>query len=121
MRLPMIIGAALLVGTGLLAGGSAEAALNQCTGNDTCMWANNDYGGAFANKAEGAGTAANVPSSINNAMDSWQNRSGTYGSCGYAGTNGSGDQQQWNASTKDNNVNAANSDEVSSWRTRYGC
>jgi hypothetical protein len=39
----------------------------------------------------------------------------------YGAFNGTGDRQGMAPEANDNNVSPLNSDEVSSWRTRYGC
>ena len=111
----------MIAATGLMVAAPAAGSLSQCTSDDTCIWANNDFAGTFANKATGAGNYANVPANINNAMDSWANRSSVNTSCGADGANGTADKQTWARVSNDNNVSPFSSDEVSSWRTKFGC
>jgi hypothetical protein len=111
----------LIVGTGAAMSVPAGAALKDCPNNYTCIWNNNDFTGSRAHRAQGQGDYLNVPAANNNEMDSWANRSASYISCGKHGENGTGAGQTWNRVSNDNNVAPWNSDQVSSWRTRYGC
>lgn len=121
MKVSHLIAGAMLAATGVAVAAPATAALSDCTNSKTCLWANNDFGGTRADRNGGEGSITNVPSSINNQMDSWANRSGSYTSCGWDGANGTADDQTWGRVSNDNNVSPLSSDEVSSWRTKYGC
>jgi hypothetical protein len=121
VRLATLLGGAILVGSGIVAAVPAQAALSDCPADYTCIWANNGFTGDRAQRAHGNATIWNLDGSMNDRMDSWANRSGTYGSCGWALFNGQGSSQEWDAGTRDNNVGPLNSDVLSSWRTRGGC
>ncbi len=121
MKLSHVIAAAMLAGTGIAVATPATAALKDCTNYRTCIWENNNYTGIRAQRDQGQSSITNVPSNINNKMDSWANQSSAYVSCGWDGLNGTADDQTWGAVSNDDNVSPLSSDEVSSWRTRYGC
>jgi hypothetical protein len=121
VRLATLLGGAILIGSGIVAAVPAQAALSDCPADYMCIWAYNDHVGAYAPRVHGQSTILVVPSNLNDQMDSWANRSATYGSCGWNGANGQGSPQEWDAGTRDNYVNSGNSDIVSSWRTRGGC
>lgn len=121
MKLAKLLGGAILMGSGLVAAVPAQAALSDCPTNYTCIWAYNDHQGAYAPRIHGQSAILSVPSHLNDQMDSWANRSATYGSCGYDGANGQGASQEWDAGQRDANVSWLKSDWVSSWRTRGGC
>lgn len=121
MRIRSLIAGALVTAAAVAAPGVADAALSDCPSGHICLWGNNDYKWKIADRAAGSGTITNLGGDANNEMDSWANRSGTYRGCGYGGANGTGDRQTFNINSSDNNVAPWNSDEVSSWRTRYGC
>ncbi len=99
---------------------AAHAALADCPNTSMCIWANNDFGAALDSRKSGLAVILPVSTRLDNKMDSWRNDSPSYDSCGYDG-HGSGDTQEWKASSQDNNVSVLNSDEVSSWRTLGGC
>lgn len=121
MKLATLLGAVILVGTGAVAAVPAQAALGDCPSDNMCIWENNNYSAGRDQRGHGQDSITRVSAALDNDMDSWANRSGTYGSCGWDGTNGTGDNQEWDATTRDNDVSVANSDEISSWRTRFGC
>ena len=121
MKLSHVIAGVMIAGTGVLMVSPASAALKDCGSNKTCIWDDNDFKGTRADRSAGESTIKNVPTTINNKMDSWANTSSAYVSCGWDGLNGTADHQTWGAVSNDNNVSPFSSDEVSSWRTRYGC
>lgn len=121
VKLATLLGAVILAGTGIVAAMPAQADLDHCQDAETCIWEHNGYQGNREDKAHGQGTIVAVPAVLNNRMDSWANRSAVYGSCGWNNSNGTGDAQEWDATRNDNDVSDVNADEVSSWRTRYGC
>lgn len=86
-----------------------------------CLWGNNDFKRKIADRAGGSGTIVNLSGDANDEMDSWANRSASYTGCGFGAANGGGDRQTFGRNSNDNNVAPWNSDEISSWRTRYGC
>ena len=99
----------------------ARADLSHCDSNYVCLWGNNDFKWMLTQRPAGSGTIVNLLGDANNEMDSWANRSATYNGCGFGAWNGGGDRQTFWRADNDNNVAPWNSDEVSSWRTRYGC
>jgi hypothetical protein len=121
MRIRYWIAGAFVVVTAILAPAFANGSLSQCSSGHVCLWGNNDFQWKIADRVAGSGTITNLTGEANNQMDSWANRSGSYTACGFGGANGTGDRQEWGPNSNDNNVNVFNSDEVSSWRTRYGC
>lgn len=98
----------------------ADAGLSECGSNRMCLWGNNDFRWKVADRAHGSGRA-NLSGDANDEMDSWANRSANYSGCMYEHANGRGDKQGMGKNSKDNNVNPANSDEVSSWKQNGGC
>lgn len=98
----------------------AAASFSQCNSGNVCLWGNNDFDWLLAERLGGSTSVWNLSNADNNRMDSWGNRS-TFSGCGYGGFNGSGDKQTFGAGQRDDNVAPWNSDEVSSWKTRYGC
>lgn len=98
---------------------NASASFSQCNSNNVCIWGNNDFNWFLRGISSGTGLTA-LSGSANNQMDSWANRTARTGA-GHDYSNGSGDCQTWGAGTRDNNVNPANSDEVSSIRANRGC
>lgn len=121
MRIKLLLVGAMIAATAALAPAFASGALSDCNSGNMCLWGNNDYQWMIAERAAGSGTITNLTGDADNQMDSWANRSASYNGCGYGGANGTGDTQQFNANSSDPNVAFFNSDEVSSWRTRYGC
>lgn len=98
---------------------SATATFSQCNPSNVCIWGNNDFSWLLRGIYSGTGLTA-LSGSANNEMDSWANRTARTGA-GHDYSNGTGDCQKWNAGSRDNNVNPANSDEVSSIRANKGC
>jgi peptidase inhibitor family I36 len=121
MRIKSAIAAALIVGAGLVVPGVANAGLSDCPSNHMCLWGNNDFRWLIGNRAAGNGTITGLSGDKNDGMDSWANRSATHTGCMYQHAGGGGDRQTMGRNSNDNNVAPWNSDEVSSWRTRYGC
>jgi len=121
MRIRYLLAGAFVVATAISAPGFAGGALSDCSSGHMCLWGNNDFQWMIADRAAGSGTIVNLTGEANDQMDSWANRSASYNGCGYGGANGTGDEQGFAANSNDNNVAPWNSDEVSSWRTRYGC
>lgn len=122
MRLKASFIAAMFVAAPLAAGTTAMAAdIGNCSGTQTCIWNDNDYQSKLASKEHGDGTPRNLAPEDEDRMDSWANNSDSYTSCGWSGRNATGDEQTWGRNSHDNNVSPLNSDEVSSWRTKYGC
>ncbi|WP_405058474.1 peptidase inhibitor family I36 protein [Kribbella sp. NBC_01505] len=121
MRVFPIAAASLIALTGLTMASHATASLDECDNNNMCMWDNNNFGRLIGERGHGSSTITNLGPSGDNKMDSWANRSAVYGGCMYTNANGGGDKQTMNATSSDDNVSPLNSDEVSSWRTRYGC
>lgn len=120
MRAKWLVCAVVAVAA-ITAPGIASGSLSQCAAGHVCLWGNNDFQWLIADRTAGSGTITNLYGEANNQMDSWANRSSSYAACGYGGANGTGDRQHWGPNSNDNNVAPWNSDEVSSWRTRYGC
>lgn len=121
MNLSTVLAATIVGASATFIAAPSVAALSDCGTNKTCIWVNNEFSGSRQDRAHGEGTIKNVNSTLNNRMDSWANRSATYVSCGWDGTNGTADDQTWGVTSNDNDVSPLSSDEVSSWRTRYGC
>ena len=121
MRVKGIIVAAMIGGTSLVSVGAAGAALSDCNSDKMCMWGNNDFAYLIGERNHGVETIYNMPSATNDEMDSWANRSASYTGCMYQHNDGGGDKQTMGRNSKDNNVAPFNSDEVSSWRSKYGC
>ncbi|WP_250035713.1 peptidase inhibitor family I36 protein [Paractinoplanes maris] len=105
--------------SGLAWAAPAAASESECLSNRVCLFGNNDFDWLLSMRGAGYGNY-NLISSVNDKMDSWINRTGT-NAAGYSNANGSGDCQTFHSNSKDNNVNFANSDEVSSWKTNGGC
>lgn len=112
---------AAFAGGAIIAPVAANAALSDCNTARMCMWANNDFKFEIGDRSAGSSTITNLSGDNNNEMDSWANKSSLYEGCMYGGANGTGDRQGMGVNSTDSNVGFANSDEVSSWRTRYGC
>lgn len=108
-----------LMGTVLGTAHIAQAAYSDCNSGNVCMWGNNDFQWLIGERAGGSGRV-NLSGDANNQMDSWANRSGYY-AAGYGFYDGQGDCQTFSPYSYDSNVAPFNSDEVSSWRTNYGC
>ncbi|WP_197087947.1 peptidase inhibitor family I36 protein [Micromonospora sp. HK10] len=122
MKVKTVIASAIIVGSGvLLAPGVSSASLTECASNHMCMWKNNNFSGLIGDRNHGDANIQNLPSSVNDEMDSWANRSASYAGCMFADAGGGGDRQTMARNSKDDNVNPANSDEVTSWRTANAC
>lgn len=115
-----VIAGAMVEGTVLVIPGMAQASLAQCSGNNTCLWGNNDFDFYLTGKGENLGYS-NLTSAQNDRMDSWANRSVSFSSCGRSNANGSGDGQTFARNSNDSNVNTFDSDEVSSYKTNGAC
>ena len=100
---------------------SAPAALSDCGGDRMCLWGNNDFQWKIGDRAHGSGTISNLSGDANNQMDSWANRSATYTGCMWDDANGAGSSDSMGRNSNDSNVAPWNSDDKTSWRTRYGC
>ena len=98
-----------------------SADIDGCASNKTCLWDDNNYQDKLSEHVEGYEFKINLSAANEDRMDSWANNSNTYKSCGYSGQNMTGDTQSWNENSHDDNVSPLNSDEVSSYRTKYGC
>lgn len=98
---------------------TAADASDACGANRACLYGNNDYKWKLSERAPGYGLY-NLTSGVNDEMDCWINLTRT-NAAGYEYANGGGDCQTFAWCSRDNNVNFANSDEVSSWRTNRGC
>ena len=120
MNTKAIVIAAAMVGA-TLSGGVAVANIDGCAGDDTCLWDDNNYQDKRASRYEGKATITYVGDAANNHMDSFANNSETYQTCAYSGANGTGDRQDWDELEHNPDVSPLNSDEVTSWRTKYGC
>ncbi|MFB6551266.1 hypothetical protein [Streptomyces sp. NPDC056405] len=122
MKIKKAIATVMLVGSALMVTPVTNAAISDCNNNNNmCMWGNNDYQWMLDERYHGSGTLVNLSGDEDNAMDSWSNESGTHEGCMYGARNSTGDRQGMAKEANDNNVSPLNSDEVSSWRTRYGC
>ncbi len=121
MNLKALVLSAALVGSVVSVGSATAADIDNCASTSTCMWNSNDYQDKIAGRTHGDSDIKYVGDKANNKMDSWANNSNTYQSCGYDGSNGTGDAQDWEENQHDSNVAPWNSDEVSGWRTKYGC
>lgn len=85
------------------------------------MWDDNNYQDKIASRTHGEAQIRNVSDAANDKMDSYANNSNTYQTCAWSNSNGTGDRQDWHENEHDDNVSPLNSDEVTSWRTKYGC
>ena len=113
---------ALAMGGVMVTGGMATAAdIDNCGSIRTCIYNDNNYQSKLASREHGQSEIRYVGDTATNRTSSWANNSGTYQSCGYDGANGTGDQQDWEENQHDDNLAPWNNDEVSSWRTKYGC
>jgi hypothetical protein len=121
MKLSTVLATTIVGASVTFVAAPSVAALSDCASGATCIWADNDFKGDRQGRSGGSGTITNVSALLNDRMDSWANRSASYTSCGWDGKNGTADAQTWGATSNDNNVSPFSSDEVSSWRTRYGC
>lgn len=99
----------------------AGAAFSQCNLDHMCMWGNNDFLWLIGERQHGNDVITNLTGERNDEMDSWANRSITLAGCMYQHSNGGGDQQLMAKGSSDSNVAPWNSDEVTSWRTKFGC
>lgn len=98
----------------------AGASLSDCGSGRMCLWGNNDFKWKIGDRAAGGGVT-NLTGDANDEMDSWANRSASWTGCMYDDPNGSGSTDTMGKNSNDNNVAPWNSDDKSSWRTRYGC
>lgn len=114
----LVLIVAVVMSVGAVAS-SATASFSQCNPSNVCIWGNNDFNWFLRGIYSGTGLTA-LSGSASNQMDSWANRTARTGA-GHDYTTGTGDCQTWSAGTRDNNVNPANSDEVSSIRANRGC
>lgn len=121
MRIKALVIGGIIASSAWAFSGAATAALSDCGSGRMCMWGNNDYMWKIGDRAAGEGDFKNLSGDKNDAMDSWANKSGSYIGCMYGSANGTGDEQTMAKNSNDNNVSPLNSDEVTSWRTRYGC
>jgi hypothetical protein len=122
VKIKTFIASAMIVGSGLfVVPGMARAALQDCATDHMCMWANNNYGVMIGDRPHNQSNVVNLGSSENDRMDSWANRSAQYAGCMFSDAGGAGDRQTMSRNANDDNVNPANSDEVTSWRTANGC
>ncbi|UAL30278.1 hypothetical protein K8W59_01650 [Nocardioides rotundus] len=113
---------ALTVSGGLISGGSAVAHdIDNCGQEATCIWAYNNYQNRVAQKGEGDGAFRYVGDAANNRNSSWANNSENMNSCGADYLAGDGDRQTWAIDGHDPDQAPWNDNEVSSWRTQYGC
>jgi hypothetical protein len=110
----------LMSGSMTAGAGTAKAALNQCTGNKTCLWGNNGFDFLLSTRSENLGNL-NLGAGATNRMDSWANLSAANTARGNDFANGAGSCQTFGKASNDTNVNPFNSDEVSSYRTNSGC
>lgn len=90
-----------------------------CDANRACIYDGNGFVGIIGERAAGGGVV-NVPSSYNDKMDSWENKTNT-DAAWYYNANGGGNCREMDSLSEDSNVNVLNSDELSSWRTDRGC
>jgi len=120
MRVKKFVLGGMIAAAALVSPGMATASLSQCDTGNLCMWGNNDYDWLIGERAGNGGTV-NLPSDVNDEMDSWANTSSTYSGCMYGDANGGGDKQTMRRVSRDNNVASWNSDEVSSWKTNGSC
>lgn len=116
-----LIGVGIVVVSGFVIPGAANAALSDCDANHMCMWGNNDFLWKIGERTHGSDSLENLAGEYNDQMDSWANRSATYTGCMFGSAGGAGDRQVMAKVSSDNNVSPLNSDEVSSWRTKNGC
>lgn len=116
-----LAGAIIIAAAALTVPGVANGALSACPSGHICLWGNNDFQWKIADRTAGDATITNLRGDANNQMDSWANRSANHTGCGFGAANATGDRQTFGKNKSDDNVAPWNSDEVSSWRTRYGC
>lgn len=121
MNLKAIVLSAALAASVLSVGAASAHDIDNCSGTQTCLFNYNSYQDRVAARTHGEDTIKYVGDGANNKMSSWANNSNTYKSCGYDGSNGTGDAQNWDENSHDSDVAPWNSDEVSGWRTKYGC
>lgn len=121
MRLKSGLACAMITLSAVGVTANANADLRQCNSGNACMWGNNDYHWLIAERPGGQGRYINFGrQERNDEMDSWANKSGFYG-CWYEDANGRGGRNRMDARDRDNNMAPWDSDEASSWRTRFGC
>lgn len=108
-------------GAAIVAPVAANEALSDSASGRMCMGGNPSYVWMIGNRGAGSSTLINLTSDNNNKMHSWANKSGIHEGCMFGGTNGTGNRQEMAFNSSEGLVNAFNGDEVSSWRTRYGC
>lgn len=111
---------ALATTVGTRATQPAGASLSACGSGRMCLWGNNDFKWKIGDRAAGGGVT-NLKGDANDEMDSWANRSASWTGCMYDDPNGAGSTDTMGKNSNDNNVAPWNSDDKSSWRTRYGC
>lgn len=121
MNLKALVLAVSLAGSVISVGAASAHDIDNCSGTSTCLFDYNNWQNKVAGRTHGEGTIEYVGDGANNKMGSWANNSDTYKSCGYDGSNGTGDQQEWNENSHDSDVAPWNNNEVSGWRTKYGC
>lgn len=95
--------------------------VDNCAGTSTCMWDDNNFQTKLIERTHGSDAIRNLSDEDEDKMDSYANNSNTYQTCAWSNRNGTGDRQDWAENEQDSNVSPLNSDEVSSWRTKYGC
>ena len=108
-----------VAGAGLVSAGTAVAGSDLCDNNYGCIYDENDFVGLIGKKAGGAGMS-NVPPSVNDSMESWENKA-TISGCWYEHANGGGTQFDLPAESEDNNLGWTLADELSSWRMSGIC
>lgn len=122
MQLKSVVVSAVLI-TGSTMGGvnAVYADIDNCAGTSTCLWDDNNFQSKLAERTHGSSEIRNLSDADNDKMDSYANNSNVYQTCAWSGRNGTGDRQDWEENENNANVSPLNSDEVSSWRTKFGC
>ena len=121
MKLSTAIAMTMVSGALAVVSAPAFADIDDCPSARTCLWEDNDYKGGRYGRESGDSTIVNLPAYINNDTDSFANTSGTFQSCAWSGSNGTGDRQDWEEYEQNSNLSPLNSDEISSLRTKFGC
>jgi hypothetical protein len=116
----VLAGVVMVVGGVTATAPAAQATISQCNSGWVCMWGNNNYDWLLVQRYFSY-TVANLPTAINDKMDSWANLSTWGKAAAYEHYNGGGGCQSFDIVSRDPNVAPWHSDEVSSWKTNGLC
>lgn len=119
MLVKRILIASVLVGSGVMASGVADAGSDLCPGNRACIYDHNDFSGLLGTKGPGTGLK-NVSKRSNDKTDSWENKTRRSGAW-YQDSNGEGKCHNLDRLSQKANLSVFPSDELSSWRMNRKC